>query len=101
MFEFLYRYEVMRECWQRDPSLRPSFTDLCKKFDVLLDRMTRKASEAIGYIEAIGSLDGSGLPNLGFDSLEEEEEEKDPRYVTKLPAVIKPKPKNDIKVRWC
>ena len=30
LFDYLYRYELMMECWIENPSLRPSFGDIVK-----------------------------------------------------------------------
>ena len=35
---YIVRYQVMRDCWQSEPGLRPSFTELSAKiFDVLTE----------------------------------------------------------------
>ena len=33
---FFYRYELMEQCWDEDPQNRPSFSELCKKFEHML-----------------------------------------------------------------
>ena len=37
-------YDMMRDCWQRDPTLRPSFLDLCERLLNEADEHYRSSS---------------------------------------------------------
>ncbi|XP_072038746.1 proto-oncogene tyrosine-protein kinase ROS-like [Amphiura filiformis] len=93
-------YEVMRGCWHEDAYQRPTFTDLVTKFNHIISGLTRKSSLEAGYIEALGLSDASGIGNLAFDAIAEEEEEKeDPanaRYVVRLPSSSLPTPEDEV-----
>ena len=82
-FLYLHSYEIMLDCWNADPSKRPTFSDLVVSLTTQLERMAGYLDLTVLQNEACVTVEEDRLYVPGLEVEEMENDEKPSgRYVT-------------------